>query len=169
MDGSDLALPFECPLDTVLNPGALDASALPYRMQSFLSDARTPARVTRSHEPVLVDASGDWVAFQQAHNVGTGGFVRAGADAASLREALRGTEAVHVLEFQGLRPGAFSGFGSASENEAFDQAFAAAVGDEARWCCRCAPVPCLAAQLVLVCGSYMALTVYLEACCSRRA
>ena len=138
MDGSDLALPFECPLDTVLNPGALDVSALPYRMQAFLSDARTPQRVKRSREPVVVDADEAWVAFQQSHNVGTGAFVAAGADAASLRSALHGTEAVHVLQFQGLRPGSFGGFGSATQDAAFDRDFAAAVGDEARWCCRCA-------------------------------
>ena len=137
MDGSDLALPFECPLDTILNPGNLDASPLRYRMQSYLADARTPGRVKRSQEAVAIDANEAWVAFQQRHSVGAGGFVAAGADAACLRAALAEAEAAHVLNFRGLRPGSFASFGSATEDNAFDQAFAAAVGDEARWCCRC--------------------------------
>lgn len=55
MDGSDLPLPFTCPLDMLLNPGLLDKAALPpYRMESYLSDPRTPPRVSQSQERVSV-------------------------------------------------------------------------------------------------------------------
>ena len=55
MDGSDLSLPFVCPLDMLLNPALLDASGLPpYRMESFLSDPRTPPHVAQSQERVTV-------------------------------------------------------------------------------------------------------------------
>lgn len=55
MDGSDLSLPFVCPLDMLLDPANLDKSGLPpYRMQSYLSDPRTPKRVAQSQERVTV-------------------------------------------------------------------------------------------------------------------
>lgn len=139
VDGSDLELPFECPLDTALNPGNLDSSPLPYRMASFLSDPRTPPRVHRSQEEVVIDADAAWVARQRSRAADVGGFAVAGAEAGELQESLRWLRSVHVLRFWALRPGSFGGFGTVAEDDKFDKAFAAAMGQEAKWCCRCCP------------------------------
>jgi arabinosyltransferase len=137
VDGSDLELPFECPLDIALNPGDLDLSPLPYRMTSFLSDPRIPAHLRHSREEVIMDTDTRWIELQHRNSADVRGFVVAGAEAEDLRDSLRGSDSVHVLQFRGLRPGAFGGFGTLAEDAAFDKAFAAALGKEAKWCCRC--------------------------------
>ena len=120
---------------------------------------------------------------------GAGGALWAGIRAGQIVEELRDMHAVHVLRFEGLRPGTFggwspldrahqlpgggladsdsdgavsaaSGAGGRAESESgrlataadvaepgawypgiveqFDAQFKAAIGDDAKWCCRCA-------------------------------
>jgi hypothetical protein len=138
VDGSDLTLPFICPLDVLLNPAHLDASALPYRMASYLTDPQTPAKVKLSQEPVVMDTDAAWARFSAAHSNGAGAFLAAGQQAPAIVDALGDMQKVHVLNFEGLRPGAFGGFGSVVEDSRFDKVFAGIVGQDAKWCCRCA-------------------------------
>lgn len=139
VDGSDLALPFVCPLDILLNPGSLDASQLPYRMESYLHDARTAAGVVQSEERVQMHADDSWVERVRRRGTGGGGVLRVGASAEEAKEALVELEGVHVLRVEGLRPGGFGGWRAEGENVAFDQEFALAIGDEAKWCCTYGP------------------------------
>ena len=58
-----------------------------------------------------------------------------------MRDGLRNMRMVHVLNFEGLRPGAFGGFGSREEDAKFDALFENVMRREAKWCCRCG-IPC---------------------------
>lgn len=149
VDGSDLTKPFLCPMDILFNPGHLDSSPLPYRMEPFLTDIRTPFNIRKSQEAVVMDSNADWVQFRRQHNNGAGGYVAMGVTAAGLREGLAGLERVHVLRFEGLRPAAFAGFGDAMQNTHFDKVFSDVVQDDAKWCCRCA-VPLLLTATALI-------------------
>ena len=137
VDGSDLTLPFTCPLDVLLNPENLDSSPLQYRMTSYLSDPRTPAKVKHSQEAVVMDANAAWAQWRAERTNGGGGFLAAAQDAPHVRDDLRNMRMVHVLNFEGLRPGAFGGFGSREEDANFDALFENVVRREAKWCCRC--------------------------------
>jgi hypothetical protein len=142
MDGSDLALPFTCPLDVLLNPDALERSGVgAFRMAAYLADARTPARITQSEERVTVLRSRAAASRAHTRRNGAGAAIAAGATAAELQAALHDLHAVHVLRLEGLQPGVFGGWrgeGGATENSRLDREFTAAVGDDAKWCCRCA-------------------------------
>eukprot|EP00892_Ulva_mutabilis_P012572 jgi/Ulvmu1/9688/UM055_0026.1 len=135
VDGSDLAQPFVCPLDVLLNPGALDAARLPYRMESYLRDPRTPAAVVQSEERVHMHAGGAWVEAARRRGTGGGGVVAVGASGEVVRDALVDVEGVHVLRVEGLRPGGFGGWAAADANAEFDREWMRALGDEAKWCC----------------------------------
>lgn len=139
VDGSDLALPFVCPLDVFLNPGALDVGQLPYRMESYLHDPRTAAAVVQSQERVQMHSERAWVERARLRSTGGGGVVAVGATAEEAREALGHMEGVSVLNVEGLRPGGFGGWLAMEDNAVFDREFAQAVGDEAKWCCTCGP------------------------------
>jgi hypothetical protein len=136
VDGSDLTMPFNCPIDVLLNPGNLDASPLPYRMASYLSDIRTPSKFKTSQEPVVMDTSHAWIHFRRNRNDGAGSYVATGQWATDIAQDLQGMQMVHVLNFEGLRPGAFGGFDTLEESSQFDRIFAAIIGQEAQWCCR---------------------------------
>lgn len=54
-NGADLfAMPFECPIDVILNPHNLYHSGFPYRQERWLTHSRLPAAVRNSREGVLV-------------------------------------------------------------------------------------------------------------------
>ena len=137
MDGSDLTLPFTCPMDVLFNPANLDSSVFSYRLASFLDSPQTPAKVKFSQEPAIMDSNPAWVDFQANHINGAGSYLAAGQKASAIVQTLRNIERVHVLNFQGLRPGAFGGFGDVQADNAFDRTFAAVIGRDAKWCCRC--------------------------------
>ena len=53
--GADLfQMPFECPIDVILNPHFLYHGNFQYRQERFLSHPRIPLAVQNSREPVLV-------------------------------------------------------------------------------------------------------------------
>jgi hypothetical protein len=76
MDGSDLSLPFPCPVDILLNPQNLDESTLTYRLSSYLDDPRTPPRVVQSEERVVMHTNHAWVAEMRRQSTGGGGSWR---------------------------------------------------------------------------------------------
>ena len=152
VDGSDLQLPFTCPLDTLLNPQNLDQSPWQYRMAPFLTDSRLPDRIRFSSEAVVMDPSSKWAEYRQAHSAGAGAVITSGQRVAAMQQALDSVHKVHVLRFSGLRPGAFHGFDSMAENERFDRTFTTVVGQDAQWCCRCVCTIAPTASKCLVAG-----------------
>lgn len=55
LHGADLfQMPFECPIDVILNPQALYNSKLSYRQERWLASPRLPAAVRNDREGVLV-------------------------------------------------------------------------------------------------------------------
>lgn len=140
VDGSDLQAPFRCPLDVLLNPASLDAAGLPYRVAAYLVDPRAPA-VARGEERVVMHGDAAWVEFMSAHGTGGGGWVTAGVTGEEVRAQLGRLQGVGVLRVEGLRPGGFGGWSRSGESAAFDRAFAAAVGQDASWCCSCDSSP----------------------------
>jgi hypothetical protein len=62
-NGADLfSMPFECPIDVILNPHVLYHQKIEYRQERFLHDRRTPLAVQHSREPILVLDQRDTVA-----------------------------------------------------------------------------------------------------------
>lgn len=72
----------------------------------------TCIQVRNSLEPVVIGTSREWVVAMRAHT-NTGGYFVAGAKSGTLQRsrALIHLRRVRVLHFQGLRPGAFGGYG----------------------------------------------------------
>ena len=167
VDGSDLQPPFACPLDTLLNPGALDTAGLPYRMAAYLQDPRTPAAVMQSEERVQMHGDRAWVAAARRRGGDGGGWVATGETAEELRQGLREMEGVSVLRVEGLRPGGFGGWAAAGGNEAFDRAWGVAVGkdSDAAWCCSCVPLtPCSVAVAVAVAELHLSHVLEIVTC-----
>jgi hypothetical protein len=64
--GADLfTMPFECPIDVLLNAHALYHRGFPYRQERFLAHPRTPLALAHDREPVLVIPALDTAALAQ--------------------------------------------------------------------------------------------------------
>lgn len=63
--GADLfSMPFECPIDVILNPHNLYHKGFKYRQERFLKHRRTPLALMHDREPVLVMDAGDSLGMQ---------------------------------------------------------------------------------------------------------
>lgn len=78
--GADLfEMPFECPLDVLMDAAALYRRSGEYRQQRFLDHRRTPPALTRSREPVLVIDGGDEALIRERQRMVRGRSRDAGA------------------------------------------------------------------------------------------
>lgn len=63
--GADLfSMPFECPIDVILNPHNLYHKGFQYRQERFLEHRRTPLALVHDREPVLVMDARDSVGIE---------------------------------------------------------------------------------------------------------
>lgn len=75
--GADLfEMPFECPLDVLMDAAALYRHSGAYRQQRFLEHRRTPPALAQSREPVLVVDGGDEALMRERQRMVRGRHTR---------------------------------------------------------------------------------------------
>ncbi|KAL4425654.1 hypothetical protein ABPG75_009670 [Micractinium tetrahymenae] len=135
--GTDYRTPFECPLDFLISPGALDYFKMGYRHAGFLEQPQVPAMLRHSRAVVRIAASRPEPAFPDPRQtVGHAATVWPGIRGPDLKRALLPVDSAAVLELRGQVPGFLGGWDpeQASVATAFDDTFAQ-IAQEAKWCC----------------------------------
>eukprot|EP00892_Ulva_mutabilis_P003418 jgi/Ulvmu1/1448/UM011_0178.1 len=137
--GADLfVMPFECPIDVLLDAAALYRHGGAYRQERFLHHPRTTAALARSREPVQVvdgaDAELMRVRQRMVDNTFTGAFLPTGSTDEGIRARLRPWRHTRVLDMRNLVPGTFAGFTHTGDAAAVD-AWAFQLFGRKTWCC----------------------------------
>lgn len=93
-------------------------------------------QVLNSREPAVIDSNTQWVTAMRKHNVGAGEYLAPGEKAEGITRTLELLRGVRLLQFQGLRPGAFGGFGDREKDAWMDRQIHTILDVDSRWCCR---------------------------------
>ncbi|KAL4422581.1 hypothetical protein ABPG75_008778 [Micractinium tetrahymenae] len=139
--GTDLELPFQCPLDFLLPVGQLDSAPLPYRPAGFLDLPQVPATLRQSRSALEIAErrpEGEQQYPVPAHTVGHAAVVWPGIKEGELRRAAQPVEQSAVLVLRGQVPGFLGGFDDQQQSVLFDRQFSDAVldwGQSPYWCC----------------------------------
>eukprot|EP00887_Chlorella_sp_A99_P000964 scaffold5.g964.t1 len=137
--GTDLELPFECPLDFMAPVPGLDASGMPYRPAGFLGLMQVPAALRDSRAVIRVAATRPSDPFPTAaHTLGHAATAWPGIKQGDLLRVVRPVEQEAVLVLSGEVPGFLGGFDAPGDSAAFDAAFRQAMLDGPHtpfWCC----------------------------------
>eukprot|EP00955_Chlamydomonas_euryale_P002942 31121-Chlamydomonas_euryale.AAC.1 len=140
--GSNFELPFQCPLDHVVDLEAWDRDLsvdahgpkIAWRESSFFRNPRMPAHINGSRVTVEVCEAGEpGCADGGAPVAPSSGKVRIqpGLDSEALKKALSGLEGTKVVEFKTM-DGAFGGFSRIADRERF---YARLRTYASIWCC----------------------------------
>jgi hypothetical protein len=99
--GSDLQLPFRCPLDFLLPIKSLEASKVDYRHAGFLQLPQVPVTVRKSQAVVQIAAARPANPFPKpSHTVGHGATVWPGIRQAELLQAVAPVSGEAVLQLR---------------------------------------------------------------------
>lgn len=137
--GTDLELPFLCPLDFLLPVGQLDQAGMPYRLAGFLSHPQVPTKLRKSRSVIQITEGRPGSPYPMAaHTRGHGATVWQGILEAELLRAVLPVDHAAVLALKGRVPGFLGGFQERAAAETFDRQFTEAVMDWGLtpfWCC----------------------------------
>lgn len=133
--GTDYMTPFECPMDFLVSPGALEY--FEFRHAGFLDQPQVPAMLRHSRAVVRIAERRPEPAFPEPRRtVGHAATVWPGIRGSDLKRAVEPVDSAAVLELRGVVPGFLGGWDpeQASAAAAFDESFEQ-MAQGAQWCC----------------------------------